>query len=127
MSDARIVGEEAQGKGIVRKMDSHLRDKINKFCILNFEPMQKWIALYEEMKSNRLQERAEFRRNQATRNLPYPSHLHILPVWPTQSWLDIAIRRARQNEDYVSEEEEELVLGCDWHVRVITTCVLYTF
>ena len=122
--DMRVTGEEAQGKGIVRKMDSHLRDKINKFCILNSAPMEKWIASYEEAKKVRQHERAEFRRKCITRTLPYPPDLHVLPAFPTVSWLDNAIRHAKQSGEYVSKEEEELALGCDWHVSFICLLII---
>lgn len=122
--DMRVTGEEAQGKGIVRKMDSHLRDKINKFCILNSAPMEKWIASYEEAKKVRQHERAEFRRKRITRTLPYPPDLHVLSAFPTVSWLDNAIRHAKQSGEYVSKEEEELALGCDWHVSFICLLII---
>lgn len=44
--DDRLVGEEPQGKGLVRRMDVALREKINKFCILNSYAMEKWIERY---------------------------------------------------------------------------------
>ena len=86
-TDVRVVGEEPQGKGVMRKMDGILRDKVMKFCILNSEPMQKWIKRYEVTKQERLQERVRFRRNQTTRNLSYPKHLKPLPKFPTGRWL----------------------------------------
>lgn len=33
--DDRIVGEEPQGKGMVKVLDVSMGDKINKFCIFN--------------------------------------------------------------------------------------------
>ena len=123
-SDSRIEGEEAQGKGLVRKMDSQLRGKINKFCIMNSQPMERWLAAYEEAKTQRQQQRAEFRRNRNTRSLPYPPNLHALPTFPTPAWLDTRIRDARQNRELVSQDEEELALGYDWHVSALADFIL---
>ena len=49
-SNRRVIGEEPQGQGIQRKMDNNLREKINKFCILNSHVMEKWIEEYEALK-----------------------------------------------------------------------------
>ena len=96
-TDNRVSGEEPQGKGIMRKMDNALRDKIHKFCILNSQAMEKWLQEYEMTKEERLRERACFRRIRGTRNQPYPEHLQILPDFPTSRWLDAKISQARRD------------------------------
>ena len=68
----RVTREEPQGKGIMRKMDIRMWDKINKFFILNLQAMDKWLEAYEEAKQKRLRERAIFRRSQTMRTAPYP-------------------------------------------------------
>lgn len=62
-TNLRVIGEQPQGEGVMKKMDNSLREKINKFCILNSQSMEKWIEKYEEMKRQRVQERASFRRD----------------------------------------------------------------
>ena len=34
-----VTGEEPQDKGIMRKMDIRMQEKINNFCILNLQAM----------------------------------------------------------------------------------------
>ena len=36
-----------QGNGQVKVMSQAMRDKINKFCVLNSRPMEKWFKRYE--------------------------------------------------------------------------------
>lgn len=115
--DDRILGEEPQGKGMVRLMDVSMRDKINKFCILNSQAMEKWIAKYDEAKKERDQARQRFRRSRATSRLPYPPELAQLAEFPSGRWLDQAIQQAKTNGEVISDEEEELSYGCDRHVR----------
>lgn len=117
-SNRRVIGEEPQGQGIKRKMDNNLREKINKFCILNSHVMEKWIETYEALKRQRVQDRLSFRRNRTTRNLPYPEGMQALPDFPTVRWLEATILEAKRAGLTITEEEEELTKGCDWHVSV---------
>ena len=117
--DDRMIGEESQGKGKVRTMDITMRDKVNKFCILNSQVMQKWIAKYDEERKERDQACQRFRRNRATNRLPYPPELAQLPEFPSSRWLDQAVEEARRNGETISDEEQELAYGCDRHVRNI--------
>ena len=120
-TNARLLGEEPQGQGVQRRMDVSLREKVMKFCILNSEAMQKWIEKYEEEKQQRLADRTRFRRTRATRNFPYTPNLQKLPEkFPIGRWLDETISTARQNGIAISEQEEELSRGCDWHVSILT-------
>ena len=57
-------------------------------------------------------------------SLPYPPNLHALPTFPTPAWLDTQIGEARQNGELVSQDEEELALGCDWHVSALADLFL---
>ena len=81
--------------------------------------MEKLIEKYEETKRQRVQERAGFRRDQTTQKLPYPKHLRILPEFPTGRWLEATVSKAKRDGLIITEEEEELALGCDWHVSQI--------
>ena len=83
-----MIGEEPHGKGKVRTMDVSMHDKVNKFCILNSQVMQKWIAKYDEARKERDQVRQRFRHNRATNRLPYPPELAQLPEFPSGRWLD---------------------------------------
>ena len=114
--DDRLVGDEPQGKGLVRRMDVALREKINKFCILNSHAMEKWIERYTLAKHEREQARLSFRRSRTTRTLPYPPELVLLPDFPTNKWLEQTILQAKHNGESISDEEEELAYGCDFHV-----------
>ena len=120
-----VTGEEPQGKGIMRKMDIRMREKINKFCILNLQAMEKWLEAYEEAKRQRLRERAIFRRSQTTRMAPYPEHLQILPEFPIGRWLEATISQAKHDGITIADEEVELALGCDWHVSYVIVFILY--
>ena len=127
-ANIRITGEEPQGKGIMRKMDIRMREKINKFCILNSQAMEKWLEAYEEAKRQRLRERGIFRRSRTTRTMPYPEHLQILPEFPTSRWLEATISQAKRDGVSIDDEEMELAKGCDWHVSsiiVVFLCLRY--
>lgn len=69
--------EVAQGKGVPRKMGEVLRKKINKFCILNSNDMQKWIQRYEEARSQRTQVRMRWRALHMRK--PFPRDHDPLP------------------------------------------------
>lgn len=51
--DERVTGVVPQGQGVQRVMDETLRQKINKFCILNSSAMEKWIERYSIFKEER--------------------------------------------------------------------------
>ena len=112
----RITGEEAQGQGLQRRMDPSLREKISTFCILNSSAMEKWLHKYEDARKQRERDRLSFRRNRTTRALPMPSELAVLPEFPSLKWLEDAMTRAKSNGETITDEEEELVYGCDYHV-----------
>ncbi|KAH7424576.1 hypothetical protein KP509_11G014100 [Ceratopteris richardii] len=95
-------------------MDAAFREKAMKFCIVNSEPMQKWLERYELAKETNAKERAQFQRNRSTRFLPLPESLRPLPPFPTSRWLDTAVSQAKATGEDISEEEEELAKGCDW-------------
>ena len=99
-------------------MDPTVREKAMKFCILNSEPMQKWLERYELAKEANTQERAQFRKNCSTCFLPLSDSLQALPSFPTSRWLDAAILEAKKAGEAISEEEEELAKGCDWEVTI---------
>ena len=80
--------------------------------------MEKWIERYEEAKRQHLKYCQHFRRSRGTKNQPYPSILEPLPKLPTRRWLDVAIQDAKLAGHNDTKEEEELALGCDWHVSV---------
>ena len=117
-ADARLIGDEPQGQGTQRKMDPILREKVMKFCILNSEPMQKWLERYELAKEAVAQERAERRKNRATQSLPLPDRLRGLPSFPTSRWLDAVVSEAKKAGEAISQEEEEFAKGCDWEVTI---------
>ena len=112
----QITGEEPQGQGLQRRMDPIMRDKVSTFCILNSHAMEKWLHKYEDARKEREQARLSFRRNRTTRALPWPSELAVLPEFPTLKWLEDAMRHAKSNGEAISDEEEELAYGCDYHV-----------
>lgn len=85
--DDRLAGEEPQGKGLVTTMDVALREKINKFCILNSHAMEKWIERYNLVKPERDQACLSFRRSRTTPTLPYPIEFTLLPDFPSSKWL----------------------------------------
>lgn len=124
--DDRMLGEEPQGKGKVRTMDVPMHEKVNKFCILNSQAMQKWIAKYDEEKKERDQARQNFRRSRATNRLAYPPELAQLPEFPSSRWLHHAIEQAKQNGEIISDEEEELAYGCDRHVIFLLNILFVT-
>ena len=126
-SNIQVIGEEAQGKGIMCKMDVKMWEKSNKFCILNSQAMRKWVEEYEEAEQERIRERANFRRNCNTINQPYPNELQVLPKFPKTKWLGATILKAKCDGIMVAEEEEELALGCDWHVSKFTPFFLLMF
>ena len=124
----RVTGEEPQGKVIMCKMDIRMREKINKFCILNLQAMEKWLEAYEEDKQQGLRESGIFRRSQqTTRTSPYPEHLQILLEFPTGKWIDTTISQAKHDGLTITDEEVELTLGCDWHVGYVIVFFLVFF
>lgn len=116
--DDRLLGEQPQGKGLMRAMDATLRGKINKFCILNSHAMEKWIERYNLLRVEREHARMSFRRSRTTRTLPYPHELALLPDFPSNKWLEQTILQAKRNGEPITDEEEELAYGCDFHVCV---------
>lgn len=123
--DERVVGELPQGKGSIRRMSEPFRNKVNKFCILNSEEMQKWISRYEEAKARRTTARADFRREH--RRQPYPHDLALLPKDMTLDWLCDALRQATLNNEEVTEREWEFARGCDFHVSHVKHSIINLF
>ena len=117
--DDKNLEDEPQGNGQVKVLSVSMREKINKFCILNSTPMEKWLQKYEEAKVQRNEARRRFRQSRTTARLPYPPDLVQLPDFPSGKWLDDAIREAKLAGQHISEEEEELATGCDFHVSAI--------
>lgn len=113
--DERLVGEVAQGKGTIRRMDHTLRVKINQFCLLNCNEMQKWVQRYKDAKLQRSEERKHFRHRHRT--LAYPPELAMLPKDIDCEWLEKAITNAVQNGENVTIREHEFARGCDYHVN----------
>ena len=52
-TNIRVIGEQPQGQGVMKKMDNSLQEEINKFCILNLQSMEKWIEKYKETKRHK--------------------------------------------------------------------------
>lgn len=125
--DERVTGIVPQGQGVERTMDQSLRQKINKFCIINFGAMEKWIELYALAKEERTQARQAFQRSQTTQRQPYPLELGLLPDFPTNQWLQKTIQTAKANGEVITEEEVELSFGCDFHVSMNVYCNSYIY
>ena len=68
--DERVIGVVPQGRGVERVMDQTLRHKINKFCILNFGAMEKWLELYSMAKEERSRARLAFGRSRTAQRQP---------------------------------------------------------
>ena len=98
-----MVGEVPQGNGISRRMDEALITKVNTYCILNSENMQKWVKRYDDAKAKRTKEREIFWNRTRSRN--YPPELSILPPNITIDWLHRALTEARANGEFVSDRE----------------------
>ena len=60
--DDRVVGEVAQGNGVTNVFDEAMRTKVNNYCMINNEEMQKWYERYEEKRAEQIEARETWRR-----------------------------------------------------------------
>ena len=93
-----------------------MREKVMRFCILNSQAMQKWIASYKEEKQQCTTNWMLFKCNCVTQKLPYPTNLQKLLDVLSQWWLDSTILKAKDSGVPISKEEDVLSKGCDWHM-----------
>ena len=102
-------------------MNEALREKVNKFCMLNHPAMDKWCQRYDKECHNVEQERAAYRatcgRHIGSSNIQYSTHLKMLPKYMSLNWLDDTLQNAAQHWEQVAEEEREFARGCQWKCK----------
>ena len=123
--DDRLVSEVPQGQGIQRKMNEELREKINRFCFLNCNDAEKWQTRYDNERERIKNARVAFRREHKGESIP--SDLAPLPKQMPMLWLRNAIRKAIVEGQEVSEVEQEISMGCDWHVSRFKAYIYQSF
>ena len=97
-------------------MNEALREKVNRFYMLNHLAMDKWHQRYDEERHNVEQERTAYRatcgQHIGSSNIQYPTHLKMLPKYMSLNWLDDALQNAARQGEQVTEEEREFARGC---------------
>ena len=51
--DDRVLGDVLQGNGIVKQFSEKVRSKVNNYCMMNSDRMQRWYEMYEKQGKNR--------------------------------------------------------------------------
>ena len=97
-----------------------MQKKVMRFCVLNSQEMQKWIAIYKNEKQQCTANRMLFKHNHVTQKLPYLADLQKLLNFLSQWWVDSTISKAKESGVQIFEEEEEISKGCDWLVSQST-------
>lgn len=114
--DDRVVGEVPQGNGVTKLFDEAMRTKVNNYCMMNSEEMQKWYERYENKREEQIEARDAWRRT--NNSVPFPDSMRLLPKVMSASWLRAEMARAKANGLTIPPNEEEFAFGPDWQVRL---------
>ena len=47
IDDDRLVGDVPQGNGVLKRISEEMRTKVNNYCMMNNDVMQRWYEMYE--------------------------------------------------------------------------------
>ena len=98
--DDRLVGDVPQGNGILKQFSKEMWTKVNNYCMMNSDAMQKWYDMYERTRLERMHAREEW--SQRNWGIPYPKSLQNLPKSMSASWIWGKIASAKANGEPIS-------------------------
>lgn len=122
--DSRVAGEVLQGNDKEKLMDDAMIDKVNKFCMLQHQSMQKWLSRYERARKVRENDRRAFRTSNRNRHTRYPPGLEELPDSMPLEWLHEELIAAEARGHTITSTEWHFSYGCSRKVFKIIVKII---